>query len=127
MIKKLTCIECPRGCALSVDVENCRVVSVSGNQCPKGEGYAIAEIENPSRILTATVIAQGLNLKLVPVRTDRPIPKAKIQEAMQAIRKLCLERTVEVGDVIVKNFLGLGVNLIASRSASFKDGRGDLY
>ena len=95
---------------------------VSGNQCPKGEAYAISEIENPSRIITATVITQGLNLKLVPVRTDRPIPKGKIQEAMRAIRRFCLDHPVAAGDSIMGDFLGLGVNLIATRGASSKEG-----
>ena len=66
MIKKLTCIECPKGCVLSVDVENCRVVEIAGSECPKGEKYAVAEIEYPTRILTSTVLAEGLPLKMIP-------------------------------------------------------------
>ncbi len=115
MIKKMTCIECPRSCALSVDVENCRVVAVSGNQCPKGDEYARTEVENPTRILTATVLAQGLSMKMVPVRTRGPIPKARIAEAAAAARKLRIERPVRVGDVVTADFLGLGVDLIATR------------
>lgn len=116
MTKNLTCIECPKSCALTVDIENCRVVQVAGNQCPKGEDYAKAEIENPLRILTSTVLAQGLCLKMVPVRTDRPMPKAKLLEAMVEIKKIIVEKPVKAGDAIVSNFLGLGVNLIATRS-----------
>lgn len=115
MIKNLICIECPKSCALSVDIENCRVVKVSGNQCPKGEDYGKAEIENPLRILTATVICQGLSLKMAPVRTDKPIPKAKIQEAAGEIQKMRINRAVQPGDILARDFLGLGVNLIATR------------
>lgn len=115
MIKNLTCIECPKGCSLIVDIENCRVVKVKGNQCVGGETYAAAEIENPTRVLTATVATQGLSLKLVPVRTDKPIPKAKLEEAMAEIRKIRLASPVRGGSIVVKDFLMAGVNLITTR------------
>ncbi len=115
MVKKLTCIQCPKSCSLAVDIENCRVAHVSGNLCPKGDEYACAEVENPLRILTATVLAQGLSLKMVPVRTDKPIPKAKIREAAVEIRKIRVTQALNVGDIIVADFLGLGANLIATR------------
>ena len=115
MEKKLTCIECPKSCALSVDIEDCRVVKVEGNECPKGEVYAKAEIENPLRILTGTVLAQGLPLKMIPVRTDKPILKAKIIEAAAEIKKIRVTKPLRIGDVVAENFMGLGVNLIATR------------
>jgi CxxC motif-containing protein len=115
MSKNLTCIECPKSCNLIVDIENCRVVKVSGNQCKVGESYATAEIENPMRIFTSTVLSDGLFLKMIPVRTDKPIPKAKIREAMAEIKKIRINKPVKVGDAIVSNFLGLGGNLTATR------------
>lgn len=115
MIKNLICIECPRSCVLAVDIENCRVVKVSGEKCPKGKDYAVSEVENPRRVLTSTVSARGLNLKMVPVRTDKPIPKDRILEAAGEIRKIRLAKPVNTGEVIVRDFLGLGVNLIATR------------
>lgn len=115
MSKNMTCIECPKGCSLIVDIENCQVLKVRGNQCVGGETYAKSEIENPVRTLTATVLAKGLSLKLVPVRTDKPIPKAKLQEAMAEIRKISQASPVRAGSIMASNFLGLGVNLIATR------------
>ena len=91
MIKKLTCIECPKGCSLSIDIENCRVVKVGGNECPKAERYAMQEIENPMRILTSAVLAEGLSLKMVPVRTDKPMPKGRLAEAMEEVKKIRLK------------------------------------
>ena len=115
MNKQMTCIECPIGCALSVDIEDCRVVKVSGNQCPKGQAYAVSEVENPVRILTSAVLAGGLELKMVPVRTDKPIPKAKLREGMEAVKKIRVSRPLKLGDTIDNNFLGLGVRLIVTR------------
>lgn len=118
MIKKITCIECPKGCTLSVDIENCRVVKLSGNECPKGEKYAISEIESPLRVLTSSVLAEGLALKMVPVRTDKPIPKLKLMEAMREIKKIRVSRPLNAGEVIAENFLKLGVNLISTRNVA---------
>jgi CxxC motif-containing protein len=116
MNKQLICIECPVGCILSVDIENCRVVKVSGNKCPKGEAYAAAEAENPVRILTSTVFCENLDLKFLPVRTDKPVPKAKLLDLMREIKDIRLRIPVRTGDIVKANILGLGVNLIASRS-----------
>ena len=117
MIKKMTCIECPIGCQLEVEIENGKVVRITGNKCEKGPRYAKQEIEAPARVLATTVLAKGLNLKMVPVRTTHPIPKANLLEAMAEIKKIKLDRPVKVGDVIVKSFLG-EADLIATREAT---------
>lgn len=116
MTKNLTCIECPQSCSLRAEIENRRVVRVEGGKCPKGKDYAVSEIENPGRILTSTVLGEGLALKMIPVRTDRPIPKDRVLEAAVEIRKIKLKRPVKIGEIIFADLLGLGVNLIASRS-----------
>ena len=100
-----------------VDMRDGKVLKVAGNECPKGEKYAISEIENPARILTSSVLGQGLRLKMIPVRTDRPIPKSRIFDAMKEVKKIRVSVPLKSGDVIVKDFLSLGVNLIATRKA----------
>jgi CxxC motif-containing protein len=117
MIKNLTCIECPLGCNLIVDVENCRLVKASGNKCPKGETFARSEVENPLRIFTSTVLCIGLDLKMLPVRTSQPIPKARIIEAAQEVQKIKVTGPVSAGEIIKNNFLGSGADLVATRSA----------
>lgn len=115
MTRHITCIECPKGCNLSVEVEHGRVLGISGNKCPEGEQYAILEIENPVRILTSTVKTEGLELKMAPVRTDRPIPKANLLKAMEEINKIKLTKPVCAGESIMENFAGLNVSLIVTR------------
>jgi CxxC motif-containing protein len=115
MIKKITCIECPKGCRLTVSTEEGRVISVSGNQCEKGAVYAHAEIENPVRYLTSAVLTQGLQLKMAPVRTDKPIPRERVFEGMALIKKIRLHKRLKAGESVVKDFLNLGVNLIVTR------------
>ena len=116
MKKIITCIECPAGCELSVDIENSKVIKVSGNKCPKGLAYAEQEMVNPERILTSTVLAEGLSAKMVSVRTDGPIPKGVMLNAMEEIKRTIIRKPVKTDDVITENFLNLGVNLIATRT-----------
>ncbi len=113
--KKYTCIECPKSCSLTVDIENCRLVAVRGNLCPRGKEYAQAEVENPLRILTGTVLTQGLPIKMLPVRTDKPVPKAAIIEAAAELKRIRVRQPLRIGDTVISNFLGLGVNLIVTR------------
>jgi CxxC motif-containing protein len=117
MTRILTCIECPKGCRLTVETEGAYVLSVAGNQCIKGEKYALQEVENPLRVLTTSVLTRGLDLKMLPVKTSGPIPKAKVLEVMPGVLKLRVERPIKAGDVIAADFAGLGVDLVATRSA----------
>jgi len=118
MTKVITCIECPRGCSISLDIENCKAVNIRGAKCPKGVIYAAREAENPVRILTTVVASDGLVLKFVPVRTNKPIPKKDIPRAMEEVKKIRLSKPVGVNDTVIDNFLGLGVKLIATREAA---------
>jgi len=114
MIKKMVCIECPNGCVLEVNMDS-KPISVTGNLCPKGIKYAISEIENPERVLTSSVLTEGLALKMIPVRTDRPIPKKDLFRAMKEVKNIRLRKTVAVGDIIIEDLLGLAVKLVATR------------
>jgi CxxC motif-containing protein len=114
-MNKLICIECPVGCELSVDVADGKMVSVAGNQCPRGVAYARVEIESPLRYFTGTVAARGLEFAMLPVRTSTPIPRSRIMEAAAAARAMSVAKPVACGEILVKGFLGLTVDLIATR------------
>jgi CxxC motif-containing protein len=114
MKQELICIECPKGCPMGVDIENGKLLSVSGNKCPKGKEYAQSEIEDPRRILTSSVLCEGLDIRMLPVRTDQPIPKAQLMAAMEEIKKTRVRRAVKAGDKVGEI---LGVNIISTRNA----------
>lgn len=109
---KFICIVCPRGCHLSVD-EN---LNVTGNSCPRGKEYAINEVTNPTRTITSTVAISGGELHRLPVMTSSPIPKGKIFEVMQEIDKVRACAPVRIGDVIIRDVLGTGSDIIATRN-----------
>ena len=115
---RLTCIECPTGCEVTVLVEDGKAVSVEGYGCRRGRDYAIAEVECPVRILTTTLVADGLSVRMVPVRTDKAIPRDCLRETVEVLRKFRIDRPVQVGDVLIRDVLGLGADGVATRDVS---------
>ncbi|SMP67324.1 DUF1667 domain-containing protein [Anoxynatronum buryatiense] len=114
----MTCIVCPMGCHL--DIEHTTKegnYQVTGNQCPRGEQYAIEEITHPTRMLTTTVKLNHGNVTRLPVKTAQPVPKALLYQCMQQLNQLEVEAPVKQGQVLIKNLLNTGVDVIATRSA----------
>ena len=115
MNKEFVCICCPMGCHLSVELSDANeVLSVSGNTCNRGKEYAVSEVTAPTRMVTSTV--RTLQNVSVPVKTKDPIPKGKIFECMDAIKKAKVELPVKTGDVLIADVAGTGVDVIATRS-----------
>lgn len=113
MERKLTCIVCPLGCELTVGLTDGKVVSVTGNTCPRGKVYAENECTNPQRTVTSTMrCADG---GMVAVKTDSPIPKEKMFDCMQIINNAVAPIPVRVGDVILDNVFGSRIVATANR------------
>lgn len=110
-MKELICICCPRGCHLQVD-DN---LNVTGNFCPRGAKYGKEEISNPTRVVTSTVRISNAELAMCPVKTENPIPKGKIFDVMKSINEVRISAPVKIGDIIIPNVCGTGVNVISTR------------
>ena len=114
--KKFTCIMCPLGCEVTVKSDaNGQITAVLGNKCAKGDEYARDEFTHPLRILTSTVAIEGAIAERLPVRTSKPIPKDRIFDAMDEMRKICAKTPLKLGDKVIENLLGLGMDVIATR------------
>ena len=112
----LICIGCPLGCPLTVEMEGSEGKAVSGNTCPRGDAYARKEMTNPTRIVTSTVRVAGGRLAMVSVKTASDIPKGKIFDCVKALKDVEVKAPVKIGDVIVENVAGTGVNIIATKN-----------
>ena len=115
--KKVTCVICPVGCEIEVDVDNNEVIEVRNNKCKRGQVYASAEVIHPERILTTTVKVAGGTVSRVAVKSERPIPKELMFDCMKKINTVVMNAPVRMSDVVVENILGTGVNIIATRNA----------
>lgn len=120
MINKLICTVCPTACKISITEGKEGDFQVTGNRCEKGKNYAIQEIENPVRIFTTTINIKGGNIKRLPVRSKEPVSKSIVTELVKPVKEVKINAPVKKGDIIIENILGLGIDIIASRSVKDK-------
>ncbi|MBR5601241.1 MAG: DUF1667 domain-containing protein [Clostridia bacterium] len=110
--REMTCIICPRGCQLTVEYEDKKVLSVKGNACKRGTDYAVAECTCPTRTLTTTVMTESG--EVVAVKSNKAIPKELLFDCMACINTTCIPDTVRQGDVVIANVLGTGADIIVT-------------
>lgn len=120
MKKSLICVSCPLGCPIEVEIENGEIIAVSGNTCKRGDAYARTEITNPVRSLTSSVKLENGIHPVVPVKSAGPVPKDKMFDCMKVINSVTVKAPVNIGDVVIENILGLGVDIVATNCDSGK-------
>lgn len=116
MKRDLTCVACPLGCSITVEYEGTEVLSVTGNTCKRGDAYARTEIVNPTRSIASTVKVNGGVHPVVPVKTSGPVPKTMIFDCMKEINAVSVDAPVKLGQVIIADILGTGVNIVATNN-----------
>lgn len=114
--KNLTCIGCPLGCQITVELENGEVISVTGNTCKRGDDYARKEVTSPTRIVTSTVKVSGGNAPTVSVKTKSDIPKDRIFDCAKALKEVMVQAPIAIGDVVLENVAGIGVDIVATKA-----------
>lgn len=118
--RHLTCINCPLGCALTVEMENGVIQRVQGNTCPRGDVYARKEVTHPTRIVTSTIRVLHGSEAMVSVKTQKDIDKEKIGACMKAIRHMQVEAPVHMGDCLLDDVAGTHVAIIATKQVERK-------
>lgn len=108
MERKITCIICPRGCAMTAKIDETGV-TVTGHTCPKGEEYAINECTNPVRTVTAAVRVANRYNTMVSVKTDAPVPKNKMMDVLAALHTVTVQAPAKIGDVVLSDIFGANV------------------
>ena len=117
-VRELICINCPLGCPLTVTLQDGEVTSVEGNTCPRGDAYGRKEVTNPTRIVTTTVPVDGsATERMVSVKTAHDVPKGKIFDVVRALASVRATAPVAIGDVVLADVAGTGVDVIATKSA----------
>ncbi|HAB94299.1 MAG TPA: NAD(FAD)-dependent dehydrogenase [Lachnospiraceae bacterium] len=114
--RNLTCIGCPMGCQITVEFEGEEIFSVTGNTCAIGDKYARQEVTHPERTVTSTVVVVGGAKERTSVKTSSNIPKDKIFQCMEEINKVRAQAPLKIGDVVVKDVCGTGVDVIVTKN-----------
>jgi CxxC motif-containing protein len=113
---EFVCIACPIGCILTVEMKGDGEVSVTGNRCPKGAVYGREEMISPTRVVTAVVRTDSQAFPYIPVRTDKPLPRALIAELIGDLTRLSVRLPAKRGRVLIENYRGSGVNVMLTRT-----------
>ncbi len=115
MTKEMICISCPMGCMLTVDATDISDIKVSGNTCPRGVVYAVNEMTQPKRMVTGSVRVTGGSIAMVSVKTNTAIDKHLIFDSLAHLNSVVLTAPVHIGDVVLANVCGSGVDYIATK------------
>lgn len=116
---KMSCTTCPNSCEMIAVIEDNKVVSVKGNKCKRGIDFAEKEWIAPERMLTSTMIMETADGEIsVPVKSEKPMLRSKMMEAMEAIRTTRIDHPVKMGDVLIPNVAGCGVDIVASKTVN---------
>ena len=111
-MRNLICIMCPKGCRLTVDDD----LNVTGNGCVRGVTYGKQEVTDPRRYLTSTVRVVSNRYKRLPVISSGDLPKERVTDVVKFLDTVEVKAPVKVKDVVVKDVLGLGVDILATRT-----------
>ena len=116
MRKIFTCIVCPNGCEIEVDLENDKIIKIEGATCKKGKEYVNQELTNPQRNIATSVKVINGDLEIVSVRLSNSIAKNRIFDVMDEVKNIKVNAPVKIGDVIKPNISNLDVDLIATKN-----------
>jgi len=114
--KHFVCVVCPVGCEIDVVHDGGKIISMEGNKCEKFEEFVGQELVEPMRILTTTVRIEGSRWPVIPVRTDKSVPKRLFPRMMRQLRRVKLQAPVNMLDVVVRDVLRTGANIISTRT-----------
>ena len=110
MKKEYICIVCPKGCHIVVDGDN-----ISGYTCLRGLNYVKQESIDPRRTLTTTVKVNDKNIRVCPVKSSDTLPKDKLFASMEKINKISVDLPIKLHQVVIKNILNTGVDIITTK------------
>ena len=113
-----TCIVCPRGCRITVAGEPGAAagdLTVTGEGCKRGRDYVLAEHTNPVRTLTTTVAITGAPLRRLAVQSTAPVPRELLRDCLAQVNTVQVTAPVRMGDVIVADVCGTGIDVVAAR------------
>ena len=114
--KHFVCVVCPIGCEIDIVHDGSKIISMEGNKCERSEEFVSQELIEPMRILTTTVRIQGSRWAVIPVRTDKSVPKRLFPSIMRQLRRVKVQAPVNMLDVVVRDVLHTGANVIATRT-----------
>ena len=117
----MTCIVCPLGCSIEVKEEKGKITDISGYNCPRGKIFAETEFYNPKRMVTTIVSLEGGEYPYLPVISHGQVPKEKLKDCINLLKKTKVKAPIKMGDLIEENILATGINILAAKTARMEE------
>ena len=114
-MKKLYCETCTNNCLMTIMSGGPGIV-VDGNDCLKGYDFAEQWMSDTKRMLTTTVRTKIPDVPVLSVRTEEPIPKNTVSDAMHEINAMIVEQELGCGETLIESVAGTGVKVIVTSS-----------
>ena len=119
----IICIVCPVSCPVDVEwTQEAGIISIQNHLCRLANDFIQSEVFDPKRLLTTSMPVDQGDWPLVSVKSDPPLPKAMMLDAMDEIIGKRVTAPIQIGDVLVENILDTGCNIIATRNIKSIDG-----
>lgn len=119
--REITCIACPMGCRLAVQRDEEGEVIVKNASCKRGITYGKQEYTCPMRTVTSSVRVLGGAHPLCSVKTRDTVPKERIAEVLRVLGDTHPHAPVHIGQVIVPDIAGTGVDLVATSACEARE------
>ena len=71
-------------------------------------------------MLTSSIKVENGTWPLVSIKTSKAVPKPYIFQVMQEIKKIRVSAPIQTGEIIVKNILGLDIDIVATKTIEKK-------
>lgn len=117
--RSLTCIICPIGCSLEVEMISEHQILVSGNRCPRGENYGKKEVTAPTRVVTTSVKVEGKKGGYISCKTKGEVPKDKVFDVVKEVKNITVKVPVYIGDILAQNIANTGIDLVATSNTDY--------
>jgi len=99
-MKEFICTACENNCSVSM--------------------LAMKEAENPTHSVTTTVRTVFPRIPVLPVRTNRSVPKEKVMEIIRELSKVVITEKIGIGEIVAANILGTGSDIIVASDVLMK-------
>lgn len=73
-------------------------------------------MKDNKKIFTSIVRIKGSKYPVVPVKSSQPIEKELLVECSKVLSRIHVGAPIKCGDIICKNILNTGVDIICTRS-----------
>jgi len=87
----------------------------------RGRSYVENELKNPMRIVTSSVRVTGGNMPITSVRLTAPVPRNRMMDVIEELRKIRLTAPVSIGQIVIQDILGLGSDVIITKNIDISD------